>query len=147
MECINELIAELSWDNSLEVQEEAIEKLLKIDEEYVTMLLQPYDKKYWENSAKVLKALDYPQNSRAIPGMFRWLRDMNWPGAWIIMEVLQNIDKKIILPYLEDAIIIAKKEDDDMWIMALRELALNRLRVKSSELKNPEIIRILVCNI
>ena len=44
IENIEELIANLSWDISYEVQQDAIDKLLEIDEENVTMLLQPFDK-------------------------------------------------------------------------------------------------------
>jgi hypothetical protein len=58
---IDVLIKKLNWDNPVEIQEEAIKKLTKIDILDLTVLLQPvFGKNYWENSAKVLFKIGYP---------------------------------------------------------------------------------------
>lgn len=83
LEDIQKLIEDLSWDNPKDVVDKAINQLLKIDDEQVTLLLQPVNKSCWENAAKVLQMIGYPRNKLALPGLIEWLRDMNWPGAQI----------------------------------------------------------------
>lgn len=80
----------------------------------------------------------------AIPGLLKWLQDMNWPGAWTAMETLQNIDIDIIMPYLESSIQLAFKENDDLWIMALSELIFNRLHINSVNFSNQELYNKLI---
>ncbi|EKQ50588.1 MULTISPECIES: DUF5071 domain-containing protein [unclassified Clostridium] len=140
---INMLINKLDCNAPINSQKDAIEQLLKIDDEYVTLLVQPQEKKYWENSARVLKSIGFPRNKLAIPGLLQWLQDLNWPGAMIAMETLQNVEVHVMLPYLETAVQIAVEENDDMWIMALKELATSRMSIKASDFKNQELYKIL----
>lgn len=130
---INSLISNLKWDNSTEVQQEAIEKLIQIDEKYIGLLIQPIDKKHWENAALVLKKIGYPRNKLAIPGLLEWLKDLNWPGAWTVLETLQSIDIEVLLPHIKNAINEATEKNDEMWLMALKELVINRLGITKPE--------------
>lgn len=143
LEDINILIRKLDWSIPINSQQDAIKQLLSIDEEDVVLLVQPMEKKHLENSAKVLQMMGYPRNKLAIPGMIKWLKDLNWPGAVTAMETLQSIEISEVLPHLEIAIEIAIEENDDMWIMALKELAINRMYVKASDFKNNELYEIL----
>lgn len=141
---ISKLIRELDCNGLIDSQKNAIERLINIDDKYVTMLIQPLEKNYWENSAKVLKEIGYPRNKLAIPGLLNWLKDLNWPGAWTAIETLQNIDFSILLPYLEDTIKNAMDDNDELWIMALKELVVNRLMVKTTDFKNESLYTILI---
>ena len=132
---INSLISNLKWDYSTEVQQEAIEKLIQIDEKYISLLIQPIDKNHWENAALVLKKIGYPRNKIAIPGLLEWLKDLNWPGAWTVLETLQSIDIEVLLPHIKNAINEATEENDEMWLMAIKELVINRLGVTKPEFK------------
>jgi hypothetical protein len=141
-EDINVLIGNLSWDTNSDIQQKAIEKLSIINEKYINMLIRPVDKRFWENAALVLKKIGYPRNELAIPGLLEWLQDMNWPGAWIALETLQDIDILALLPYIENALKKAVAEDDEMWIMAIKELAINRLKIKATDFTNPELFEV-----
>ena len=46
------------------------------------------------------------------------------------MEALQNIDVLSLIPYIEVALKKALNDKDEMWIMAIKELVINRLDVK-----------------
>lgn len=140
---VMKLINKLDCNGDIDSQEDAIKQLTQIDDEFVLLLVQPMDKKYWENSAKVLKAIGYPKNKNAISGLFHWLKDLNWPGAWTAFETLQSIELTVLIPYLESAVICAIEENDEMWIMALKELAIHRLRLKPSDFKNQELYNVL----
>lgn len=140
---VMKLINKLDCNGDIDSQEDAIKQLTQIDDEFVLLLVQPMDKKYWENSAKVLKAIGYPKNKNAISGLFHWLKDLNWPGAWTAFETLQSIELAVLIPYLESAVICAIEENDEMWIMALKELAIHRLRLKPSDFKNQELYNVL----
>lgn len=59
-------------------------------------LIQPLGKECWENAARALSIMRYPRISEIIPGLFRWLQDLNWPGAEIVMELLQSLPRKVI---------------------------------------------------
>lgn len=122
MKDIQKLLEDLSWDNPKDVVDTAINKLLQIDDEQVTVLLQPVNKSCWENAAKVLKMMGYPKNELALPGLLDWIRDMNWPGAQIAKEILFAIDKMILIPLVEDAVRKAYFEEDFIWIAGLREI-------------------------
>ncbi|UYZ37905.1 DUF5071 domain-containing protein [Clostridium beijerinckii] len=143
LEDINVLINKLDWNTPIDSQKEAINKLLSIDNNDVGLLIQPMEQKYWDNSAKVLKKIGYPRNKLAIPGLLEWLQDLNWPGAQTAMETLQKVEVFELLPYLETAIQKAVEENDDMWIMALKELAINRMSIKASDFKNGDLYKIV----
>lgn len=142
-EKIKDLIRKLDCNGPIEVQKDTIEKLIEISDEYAPLLVQPMGKMYWENAAEVLKAIGYPRNKLAVGGLFEWLRDLNWPGAFTAMESIESIEIKTLIPYLENAIKKAAEENDEMWIMALKELAINRLTIKSSDFENPELYKTL----
>jgi len=140
---VMKLISKLDCNGDIYAQEDAIKQLTQIDDKFVSLLVQPMDKKYWENSAKVLKAIGYPKNKDAISGLFQWLKDLNWPGAWTAMETLQSIELTALHLHLESAVKCAIEENDEMWIMALKELAIRRLRLKPSDFKNQEFYNVL----
>jgi hypothetical protein len=142
-ENVNMLISKLDWNTQIDCQQNAIEQLQQINDKYVMLLVQPMEKKYWENSAKILNSIGYPRNKLAIPGLLKWLQDLNWPGALIAMETLQNIDIRVLLPHLERAIQISIEENDHMWIMSLKELAVSRMSMKASDFENQELYKIL----
>ena len=139
VEYIEAKIRKLDWNNSSEIQERAIDDLTQIDEKDVILLIQPMEKKYWENAALTLKRIGYPRNILAIPGMLNWLMDLNWPGARIALNVLGTIERKTLLPYLESAVEKAIYERDDMWIEALKELAFKSLSIRLDEFENKEL--------
>lgn len=122
MSNIEELINDLEWSKPVEVQENAIKKLEKISEKDLNKLIQPKNKYCWENSARVIKKIGYPKIQIIIPELIEWLKDLNWPGAIIILDTLKNIEKNEIEGFIEEALIKAEKENDELWKIGIEEL-------------------------
>lgn len=119
---IKKLIENLSWYKPKNTQKEAIECLMKIEDEYVHMLLQDSKKECWENAVIVLKRIGYPRNKQAIPQLIGLMQDMNWPGVPMAMETMKRIDNSILLPYIEHALEEAYNDEDFMWIGGIKRI-------------------------
>ena len=121
-ENIKELMLQLNWNNTEEIQELAIKSLAQLDDLDLTILLQPalpYGKDYWENSAKVLFIIGYPKIKNIIPGLFEWLQDMNWPGALIVKELLLHLPIDVLKYNYECTVNYAISTNDEEWLLNL----------------------------
>jgi len=114
-----DILINLNWNASLESQKRAINDLASMANINPNTLVQPIGKEYWENAAKVLVEIGYPRIEVAIPGLFVWLQDLNWPGAIIVMELLKSIPKDVIIRHLESAANEAVNTDDQIWLINL----------------------------
>lgn len=98
MKKTKELIEKLSWDEPECIQKETIETLKH--EKDLGIFMQPISsttgKQVWENCALILCSKSDEELIPYIDGMFEWLQDMNWPGAWNILERIQKIPKEKI---------------------------------------------------
>lgn len=139
---LNELVACLSWNTSKECQQNAIMALCGMENLDVSILLQPCDKSCWENAALVLKNINYPRIEPIIPGLIRWLQDMNWPGSSIILELLASIEGSTLIRYIEESLNEAKNEEDYIWISGIKELV-EKAGLKKNTLMNSELKQIL----
>lgn len=129
-----DIIMNLSWNNSIENQVKAIDEIALMDDINPKCLLQPISKEYWENAAKVLQKIRYPKIEEAIPGLFVWLQDMNWPGTMVVVEILEALPKDVFAKFLEDAVIDALKTKDEIWLSNLAIL------LESSNLKRDDFV-------
>lgn len=75
----------------------------------------------WHIAARILEERGYPMVADVIPELFMWLRDWNWPGVQEILNILLTIPKDILIKELEKITLIAKEENDDVWLYWLRE--------------------------
>jgi hypothetical protein len=139
---IKELIEQLDWNNPNIMQDEAIEKLSIIDEQNMQFLLQPIDKKYWYNAARAIIKIGYPRINSIIPGLLIWLKDINWPGAEIILTFLVEINKEKLISFIENALIEAKKDEDYMWIGSIKRLV-NKSKISCTDFKQKDVYEIL----
>jgi len=139
---INLLLDRLSWNTPEEIKGAAMRELEQLDEDTLSVLIQPNGKGCWENAAIVLKRIGYPRVRKVIPGLFEWLQDINWPGAEIVIEILANIEKKEILPYIETTLIEAAKKNDDPWITGINELVV-AMKLTQSDFSSSEVYKIL----
>lgn len=119
---VNKLLFQLSWDNSIAVQNEAVNQLVSYVDLDLTLLLQPLNKSYWDNAARVLFLKGYPIIKSIIPQLLEWIQDLNWPGATIIFELLQSVPKPLLLSYIESSIKKAKLDNDEDWLINLNLL-------------------------
>lgn|GEM_PF-488795 len=143
---LDELVGNLSWDMPLQTQKEAMHRLAGIDDDRMQLLIRPGDKSCWENAARILRNIGYPRNHKVIPGLMAWLQDMNWPGAEIVMEILESIDRKTLIPYIEDSLEKVADDDDFLWITAIKELVTG-LQMPDADFHNEtyELLKLAEC--
>lgn len=120
---IDRLYDMLSWDNEISVQECAIAeaKLIKNLYPFIQPMLAPpkNSKAIWENCAKIIAMRSDEELKFYDYWLFEWLQDINWPGALIILERLSQIPFSELKSAYERSVDLAKKDNDDLWLMAL----------------------------
>ena len=125
---IEEYIRNLNSDAPQYLQDYAISQLVHIEDSKLHLLLQPDSKGSWRNAAIVLSKIGYPRVKLIIPELLEWIRDMNWPGAQEIVDLLITIDDEII-PYAKKVL----KSGDGIWIIWLLSEVVSRW---SKDLRN-----------
>lgn len=141
---IYELIKNLNWNRPDAVQKHAINELSISNlrnSEIILLAKQSNDlcsKPCWDNAAIVLKNIGYPRNEVALPYLMEWFQDITWPGVRPIIEMLKEIDNRILTPYIEDASEIALGIKDDCWANGLLYL-INGLGISREDFKNVKL--------
>lgn len=139
---IMKYIDNLSWDETDEVQLQAMSKLKQIDEDSVSLLIQCLKKPTWGNAVKVIKDIGFPKNKSAIPKIIWLLKDVNWPGAWEGIDVLKEMDIGTIILHIENALIMAEEEKDYMWIAGI-QILVEQLQLSSDNFSRIEVFELL----
>lgn len=138
---INELLDKLSLSNPKSMREEALNKLVRISDEEIPLLIQDTGKAYWYRAVTIINEIGSPRNHVAIPRLIWLLQDLNWPGAQMAFEILEKIDKTAIIPYIESALIEANSEEDYEWIAGIKEL------ITSKNISKVDFMQKQVCQI
>ena len=126
----------------IEVQEEAIREARKIKS--LSVLMQPVEYKLsWENCAKVICEKTDEELNHYTYEMLEWLQDLNWPGAFLIMERLEKMDPQLLV---YDAIYKVKQAlllKDNEWLIYMSYLLKNKkfYDALSEEKKYQKIMR------
>ncbi|MNT53973.1 hypothetical protein D3C72_1910980 [compost metagenome] len=94
-----------------------------------------YNKEYWVYTAILIEKMGYEKWKYYIPELMIWLQDINWPGSYIIYNMFLNVDKEIILPYINSVQEEAKKYNDNEWYEILEELKLGKAIWDINEIK------------
>ncbi|MFC5452369.1 hypothetical protein [Paenibacillus aestuarii] len=119
MEGIHQLIRELSWNQPENIQQNAVEKLSNLKGKDVILLAiqsnELCSKSCWDNAAIVLGNIGYPNNRAALPYLMELFQDLTWPGVRPIITTLKDINKKILIPFIENASVRAINKHDDCW--------------------------------
>ena len=88
---IDVIMGMLDWNNSAEEQAAGLAQAAQV--ENFQVFLQPctehYNKNVWDNCAKALTMRSDAELDACLENLLAWLRDMNWPGAFLILERLQ----------------------------------------------------------
>lgn len=115
----------LDWNKSIADQISGIEMAKYVKN--INVFLQPcnkdYNKNVWENCAKVLSSRSDDELSPYLVELLGWLKDLNWPGAFCIIDRLKkyaccesyNLALNTCLKY-------AQALGDDVWASNLRIL-------------------------
>ena len=109
-----ELVEKLNWNNSLEIQQNAIKELSqKKDWDYRGVIINS-DKGCWENLFKVFEIVK-ADDSLLLNDYIFLLKDLNWPGAIIALTKLKSLQKGVINDVLFSFIEKATNEKDEDW--------------------------------
>ena len=122
---IDTLYEMLDERKPIEVQEEAIREARKIKS--LSVLMQPVEYKLsWKNCAKVIcEKKDEELNSYTYE-MLEWLRDLNWPGAFLIMERLEKMDSQLLVYAVGYQVKQAILLKDNEWLTYMSYLLKNK---------------------
>lgn len=115
----------LDWNNSIKKQEKGI-KLAK-NVKCINVFLQPggryYGKNVWDNCAKILSARSNEELSPYLIELMEWLQDMNWPGAFCILDRLKGMVNEQLFQYsYKICLKYAQALSDEVWESNLRML-------------------------
>ena len=115
----------LDWNNSIEKQEQGV-KLAK-EVKCINVFLQPgshyYGKNVWGNCAKILSARSNEELSPYLIELMEWLQDMNWPGAFCILNRLKEmVNEQLFKHSYTICLKCAKALDDEVWESSLKIL-------------------------
>ena len=91
------------------------------------VFLQPctehYNKNVWDNCAKALAMRSDAELDACLENLLAWLRDMNWPGAFLILERLQAFQNSAALHRaIAESLLCAQALGDEVWEENLRKL-------------------------
>lgn len=132
---VQELVEQLSWNLPYETQNKALKKLIDVNPEMLDIIINPYLKSTWENAVKIIELIGYPKNKKALPSLIALLQDLNWPGALHAVDLLKNVEEKVLIPLIEDAIKEANESSDEMWLWGIKFL-LERTEIRKEKFKN-----------
>ncbi len=115
----------LDWNNSIEKQEQGVELAQNV--KCINAFLQPgnryYGKNVWDNCAKILSARSNEELSPYLIELMEWLQDMNWPGAFCILDRLKGMVNEPLFQYSYTICLkCAKALDDEAWESNLKML-------------------------
>ena len=139
---IDTLFEMLDERKPIEVQEEAIREARKIKS--LSVFMQPIEYKLsWKNCAKVICEKTDEELNHYTYEMLEWLQDLNWPGAFLIMERLEKMDPQLLV---YDAIYKVKQAlllKDNEWLIYMSYLLKNKkfYDALSEEKKYQKIMR------
>lgn len=92
---------------------------------YLYPFIQPYipnkSKVVWEPCAKVIAFKSDEELEPYLNQLFEWLQDMNWPGADIIYDRLLQMPFSLIEDAYNFSCSRAERNNDNPWLMALRD--------------------------
>lgn len=94
-----------------------------IDQYDNLMFCQRGLKIFWEVEAEILLKKGYSKVKDSISYLFRWLQDLNWPGAEEITSLLLSFPTNEFVANLEYATVQAFTTNDDEWLINLQYIA------------------------
>lgn len=126
---IDYIMSLLDWNKSMAEQAEGIKLAREV--ESINVFLQPCNKKYnknvWDNCAKILSERTDEELSPYLDELLEWLQDLNWPGAFCILERLQKYtDRNSCARALSTCLQCARALGDDVWEDNLKMLKVDK---------------------
>ncbi len=123
-----ELINNLNWNYSDEVQNKAIEKLSKLSIKDIKYLIQPNGTDCWDNAAIVIKniletnEISSEEEEKSLLLVMDWTKDLNWPGALTIVEALKALPEDVFKRMIQKSYMTALEDKDGCWVYSLSSI-------------------------
>ena len=124
MDDIQKIYQMLNWEEPEEIQARGI-CLAKEIEDLSLLILPPAEPSVWECCARILSEKNDLALAPYLARLLDWLRDLNWPGASIILDRLKNFPGEQLKEPFIARFAQAKSLDNDeglMWLDYLSEL-------------------------
>lgn len=118
MENIREIMDMIDWDMPSEIQAKGVSLAKNIETiiPFIQPLTPEYNKNVWGNCAAIIADKSDEKLKPHLVELLEWLQDMNWPGAFCILNRLQKYSDIISI---SSAINICVKKanecNDDVW--------------------------------
>ena len=115
---ITDIMDMLDWHMPSEIQAKGIS--LARNTETIIPFIQPltpkHNKNVWENCAIIIAEKSDENLKPYLVELLEWLQDMNWPGAFCILDRLQKYsDYNFICSAINVCIEKAKNCKDEVW--------------------------------
>ena len=122
---IDTLFEMMDEGQPVEVQEEALREARKIKSLSVFMQPREYG---WsgENCAKVICEKTDEELNKYTCEMLEWLQDINWPGAFLIMERLEKMEPQFLVHAVGYQVKQALLLKDNEWLGWMSYLIKNK---------------------
>lgn len=124
MDDIQEIYRMLNWEEPEEIRTKGI-CLAKEIEDLSLLILPPAAPSVWECCARILSEKNDLALAPYLARLLDWLRDLNWPGASIILDRLKKFPGEQLKEPFIAQLAQAKSLDNDegqMWLDYLSEL-------------------------
>lgn len=115
---IAEILDMLDWNMPAETQSKGISFASKLEDivPFIQPLTPKHNKNVWENCATIISQKSDEKIKPYLVELLEWLQDMNWPGAFCILDRLHKYsDSNTILAAINYCIEKAKENRDDVW--------------------------------
>ena len=125
---IKDIMDMLDWHMPHEIQSKGI--ALARNTETIIPFIQPltpqHNKNVWDNCAVIIAEKSDENLKLYLVELLEWLQDMNWPGAFCILNRLKKYsDDNSICNAINFCIEKARKFKDQIWESNLRLLCIN----------------------
>ena len=115
---IDYIMSLLDWNNDIAEQERGI--MLARDVKCFSAFFQPrcypYGKNVWDNCARIISERSDNELKSYLTDMMEWLQDMNWPGAFCILERVKKYEGRgLLMNAYANCLKCAKALDDETW--------------------------------
>ena len=115
---ITEILDMIDWSMPAETQSKGISLASKFENivPFIQPLTPKHNKNVWENCAVIISQKSNEEIKPYLVELLEWLQDMNWPGAFCILDRLRKYsDNNTILEAINTCIEKAKENGDDIW--------------------------------
>lgn len=115
---ISEILDMIDWNKSVETQSKGISLASEFEDvfPFIQPLTPKHNKNVWENCATIISQKNDEEIRPYLGELLEWLQDMNWPGAFCILDRLRKYsDRNTIFEAINTCIKKAKENGDDIW--------------------------------